>query len=248
MAAVPARSAPATPARLVGPGGLEYRQDTVSTRINAELTARALARCDAAGVERGSEEKKPRTLANLVENWRRFDVHPLKLGRMSAEWIAGQADRPAAIKQLERALVEARMANQAVRVNRYVQLHWIAQCFGRDLAETLTLSVLRELGRLVARDTATDRWSIRAAHREAAMALWARIVAERLTAEAVRVEVARIRPARSVKVHGRRGAIAKLFREVGRLGLREDLMQIIRIAQSRVESLTPETSSHSDVA
>ena len=83
------------------------------------------------------------------------------LGKVSAAWIAAQPDRAQALKDLKAALVAADLATAAGRVDRYVALFWVAYLLGWDEAQELRVAAIRELSRLVARNSATEEYAIR---------------------------------------------------------------------------------------
>ncbi len=77
------------------------------------------------------------------------------------------------------------------------------------------MAAIRELRRLVARNAATEEFALRRQCERPARVLWARMVRDRLTAAQVKSEVDKIRPAKSnPKIHGRAGAMAKLFKQL----------------------------------
>ena len=67
--------------------------------------------------------------------------------------------------------------------------------------------------------------------------MWGRMVDEHLTAIAVRDEVRKIRPPKSIRMHGRSGRLAVLRREVQRLRVRDELLALIGMAKERLEKL-----------
>ena len=84
-------------------------------------------------------------------------------------------------------------------MNRYIRCYWVAKLFG-GRADVLSFSALREVQPLIERDRASEQWRIVPAYSEAAKTLWARALADRLAADAVRAEVRKILPPRSLSI------------------------------------------------
>jgi hypothetical protein len=181
------------------------------------------------------------TKQDVLEEFRRADLRPLWVGRVAYLWSEGEPDRAAALKQLKTDLVSEDMVSAAGRLDQFITIYWVARLLGWDEAQGLRVAAIRELRRLVARNAATEEFAIRRQCVGPARHLWARMAREKLTAAAVKAEVDAIRPAKpsSVKMHGRAGAVVKLLREVGRLRKADDLIELIRAAQQRLEAIRP---------
>jgi hypothetical protein len=96
----------------------------------------------------------------------------------------------------------------------------------------------------VARNAATQEFALRRLCEKPARSLWRRMVNDKLTAAAVKAEVDQIRPPKGgLKMHGRAGAVVKLLKEVGRLRKEADLVELIRVAQQRLEAVRPASTA-----
>ena len=98
-------------------------------------------------------------------------------------------------------------------MNRYIRCYWVAKLFGGK-AETISFSALREMQPLIERDRATEEWRIVPAHVEAAKALWARALSDRLSADAVRAEVRKILPPRSLPIRKKKIRLVVFLRAI----------------------------------
>jgi hypothetical protein len=110
-------------------------------------------------------------------------------------------------------------------------------------AHALSFSALRLFPLLLERDRATDRWQLIPAYAEKAQALWARAVAEKLSAKAVDEEISKILPARTLPIKRHRpvklGFLVKLF---PRLPLADVPASIARLQEIQQQSLLPAES------
>ncbi len=122
-------------------------------------------------------------------------------------------DRPSAIKFIRRRLAEAKIDRHTARVDRYIRCYWVAQLLGGK-AEELSFCSIREMQPLIGRDCATEQWRILTAYAGAATALWARMLAEKLSVNEVRAEVRKILPARSLPIRKRKIKFAALLKAV----------------------------------
>ncbi len=165
----------------------------------------------ASGVAKARKPESPKsrnpeipTLGNLVAAWVRGDTEAaarlVRLGAMADAWIAEQArhavPRPEAIRRIVERLKSEGIRGESLRVNRIVAISWVARLFGYQTAKQLPVSTLRALLPLIKRQPTTAQWHIRPALKDSAIALWARIQAEHLSAAAVRAESLKLRPAR----------------------------------------------------
>jgi hypothetical protein len=192
--------------------------------------------------EEGAGENTPLTLAALVNMYRVAGLRPLRLGKFTYLWIKRQPDRSQALKEVKAALVADDQIGEAGRVDRFLAVYWIARLLGPDDAQQMRMAAIRELRPLVARNMANEEWGLRTSCEPAARALWSRMVSERLTAAAIRSEVRKIRPSRSLKMHGRRGAFVKLLKEVARLKRQEEISELFRLIQEKLSAVHPETA------
>ncbi len=189
----------------------------------------------------GEKAKQPLTLEKLVEEFatdqRQTTARALRLGRHCDAWIRLQPerpedvklDRPSAIKFIRRRLAEAKIDRHTARVDRYIRCYWVAQLLGGK-AEELSFCSIREMQPLIGRDRATEQWRILTAYAGAATALWARMLAEKLSVNEVRAEVRKILPARSLPIRKRKIKFAALLKAVSVIS-REERAALIRRCQ-----------------
>ena len=190
----------------------------------------------------GEKQKPPLTLDRLVKEYatdqRQTTERAIRLGRLSDAWIRVQDERPenckldrsSAVKAICRALVEAKVDRRGAPVNRYIRCYWVAKLFGGK-AETLSFSALREMQPLIERDRATEEWRIVPAHVEPAKSLWARAFAARLSADAVRAEVRKILPARSLPIRKKRIRLAVFLRAIAGMTAEQRRAVVLRCRQ-----------------
>jgi len=179
----------------------------------------AIATVEVAGHVRaapGEKQKQPLTLDALIGEFacdqRQTVVRAVRLGRLADQWIRCQVERPeeskldraSAVKLIVRKLAEAHVDRRTARVDRYIRVFWVSKLFGGN-AQDLSFSCLREMQPLIERDCATEEWRIVPAHATAAVALWERILAEKLTSDQVRGAVRAILPPRTMPI--RKGKI-----------------------------------------
>lgn len=150
-------------------------------------------------------------------------------------------------------VIAARLCEEGIRrvnLNRAIQVCHVARLFGNDQARTLPINTMECFCRLIKRNTATEEWTIKTKHLEAATALWARVVAGEVPAASVRSEVDTIlgkvhRAARAVKpkhppslvdvlANATEEQLAAAF-----LTLRDDNLDAFRRIFSAAKSLAP---------
>ncbi len=161
------------------------------------------------------------TLEMLVAEFRRAQristQRVLLLGALCERWVRQQLaartalDRATAIKKIREELAAAKLEKKECRVDLYIRCHAAAVLLGKWEAEShdsrqasneLAFSALRLFPLLIERKGNT--WQLIPAHAEAARALWARAIAEKLSAHAVDEEITRILPARTIAIKRRR--------------------------------------------
>ena len=162
------------------------------------------------------------------------------VGRLVHIWIQRQPERPtdeqldraSALKILRKALIEAKYDRRSCRVDRDLRCYHVARLLGGD-AESLSISAIREMQPLVERDkTAIERWQLVPAYAEAAKALWARMLAEKLSGDAVRLAVDKILHPNPLPLETQRkkSRLARLLKILPVLSI-EELAQLIRRAK-----------------
>ena len=174
---------------------------------------------------------KPPGLRDVVEHYRQAELRPLWLGRVSHLWVADQDDRAKALKELKAALVADDLATAAGRVDRFIHVYWVARLFGEDDAQQLRVAALRELCPLVRRNAANEEYAIRKNCDRAARALWNRMRRNGLSAAAVREEVLKILPKRTVKMKATSAKLDGWLKAVPQLGLEEARTLIARLVE-----------------
>jgi len=194
---------------------------------------------------RGMAEKKPLTREVLLHEFRLHESTPLRLGKLVYLWSHAlpETDRAGALQRLKEDLLADDQVTAAGRVDRFVALYWVARLLGWQEAQKVRVGAIRELCRLIARNPANDEWQIRASCETGTRDLWGRMVKERLTAAVVRTEVLKIRPSRSVKMHGRSAALVKLVKEISRLKRENELDEVLRAVQERLAALHPSATA-----
>ncbi|MFZ1978251.1 MAG: hypothetical protein WAV76_09880 [Bacteroidota bacterium] len=152
----------------------------------------------------------------------------LLLGALCEFWIREQLakrtalDRATAIKKIREELAAAKLEKKEARVDLFIRCYWVATLLGgwradnkdsRVAARQVAFSTLRLFPVLIERHG--DRWQLVPRYAEAAKALWARTIAEKLSVQTVDQEISKILPARivSLKKHRpvRLGTIARLL-------------------------------------
>jgi hypothetical protein len=145
----------------------------------------------------------------------------LLLGLFSEEWIRRQAARPAedqldratALKKIRDQLARAKVEKKEARVDLMIRCYWVARLFSgwdpnnqesRVAANSLAFSALRLFPILLRRDRNTDAWELIPAYAERGKALWARAIAEKLSAATIDAELSQIVPARSIPIRRHR--------------------------------------------
>jgi hypothetical protein len=188
----------------------------------------------AVGKEQGAASKtdEPKkklvtvTLDLIVTKWledqRKTTHRGLQLGEMVEIWLRAQPDRPAnekldrasALKVIRSRLIAAGVERRSCRVDRYLRCYEASRLFGGDV-ESLSISAIREVLPLIERDKASGKYRIVPTHAEAARALWARMLAEKISADAVRSAVQKILPPKSIALRKHRpvkvGFVLKLL-------------------------------------
>ena len=152
---------------------------------------------------------------------RRLSRDVIRLGNLAYVWVRKQADRAASVRAIRQALHATGITGESARVCRFIGVYWVARLFSQPAstgvagasgdtdqrcasvpvgatgfasASSLPVSTLRALIPLLKRDPATEQWEIRESCRASALALWARIVPEKLTSAAVAQVVQQLRP------------------------------------------------------
>ena len=196
------------------------------------------------GTRESTPAPPPRvTLGVLVDAWVRADsdasARLVRLGAMADAWIAEQARhavaRPDAVRRLVERLRAEGLKGETLRVSRIVALSWLARLMGYAQAKTIAVSTLRALLPLIKRQARTGQWQVRPPLKDRAAALWARILAEGLSAAAVRVEVLKLRPARVAPPSRRRSARVLILRRLADLNL-DDLAYIASACQEKLRA------------
>jgi hypothetical protein len=184
------------------------------------------------------------TLSRLVAEWLEADrgsaARVVRLGWLADQWIAQQARhavaRPDAVRRIVERLREEGLRGELLRVNRVVALYWLAHLFGYKAAKGLPLSTLRAMLPLIKRQPRTGLWVVRAAKAAEAKALWARIVAQKPTAAAVRAEVSKLRPPRLAPPSRRKAARHLVLKRLADLNP-DDLAYVVQCCQERLRTL-----------
>ena len=194
--------------------------------------------------EKGVNERLPVTREAIVKeygkNERQSTRRTLFVGRLVHIWIQRQPERPAdeqldrasALKILRKALIDAKYDRRSCRVDRDLRCYHVTRLLGGE-AESLSISAIREMQPLVERDkTASERWQLVPAYAEAAKALWARMLAEKLSGDAVRLAVDKILHPNPLplEVQRKKSRLARLLKILPVLSI-EELAQLIRRAK-----------------
>jgi len=195
----------------------------------------------------GRKPSQPITLEVVLEQFRLFELRPLTIGKFCVQWLRHQPElaaeeqlpRGEALRRIRQGLVQRDQVSMAARLDRYIACYFVALALGWDDGWKLRYAAIRELMPLFGRNAATEEYVLRPERERATRGLWARMVAERLTAETVRGEVRKIRPPKSFRLHGRSGRLATIRRDLQRLKAPEDLLEVIRLAQERLARLAP---------
>ena len=235
---VPVPAAPPSPAAalpIARPAGEVARAPTVSPPTAAETAVKAHLR----------KPPQPPTLEFLLDQFRLFESRPLSLGKSCALWLNHQPELPIesqlprgeALRRIREGLVKQDQATYATRLDRFIAAYFVALELGWEEAWRVRYSCVRELLPLFGRNAATEEYQLRPERADATRALWRRIVDQRLTASAVREQVGKIMPRKTVRMHGRSGRLAVIRRDVQRLKAKEDLLEVLRLVQDRLERL-----------
>lgn len=192
---------------------------------------------------------EPTTLEVVLDQFRLHELRPLSLGKFCWEWLthqpefseAEQLTRSEALVRIREGLVRQQQISHAARLDRFILVYWIATELGWASAWKLKYAAIRELQPMFGRNAANEEYCLRPDKAEVTRELWGRMLAEHLTAEQVRAEVAKIRPPKgkrkTVRIDGRAGRLVALRREVNRLKAREDLLTAMAFIQERLAKL-----------
>ncbi|MGO9115751.1 MAG: hypothetical protein ACLP9L_41625 [Thermoguttaceae bacterium] len=183
-------------------------------------------------------EKTPITAEAIVKEYGRNERHTthraLFVGGLVHSWLLRQPERPAdeqldrssALKVLRRKLLEAKYDRRSCRIDRDLRCYHAARLLGGE-AESLSISAIREVLPLIERHKESQRWQLLPAYAEVTKLLWARMLAEKLSGDVVRVEVRKILPARSLPMRRKKVRLAAILRAVPALK-REELLALTR--------------------
>jgi hypothetical protein len=178
------------------------------------------------------------TDGDVLEEVRRADLRPLWVGRIAFLRVARENDRAEALKRLKLLLVQEDHVTPAVRLDRWICLHFIASILGWDEAQDLRVGAIAALCPLFGRNAATGEWSIKRPFAERACALWRRMQpakGRRMPARAVKAEVDRMLAPKQRKKANASRKFAAFWRALKRLeSTPEQLEQIIRFCQDRL--------------
>jgi hypothetical protein len=185
------------------------------------------------------------TLEIVLEQFRLYELRPLPIGKFCVQWLQHQPEldadkqlpRSEALRRIREGLAKRDQVSLAARLDRFIACYWIATALGWDNACKLRYAAIRELAPLFGRNAANEEYVLRPERAERTKALWARMLSEHLTAEAVRAEVRKIRPPQVLRLYGRSGRLATIRRDLKRLKAREDFLEVIRIAQDYLERM-----------
>ena len=181
---------------------------TPPVEVRSHLRAAPLTR--STGCPSEPAEKRPVTLDAIIEEYRKTVRSGTKrhvlLGRMVNAWIQKQPERPPK-EQLPRAaaiiVIEERILAEGLDpgecdANRDLKCYHTTRLLGGDF-ESLTFSAIRHCHKFVERDAASEHWRVRPQYREQVKTLWARMLAEHLTAAVVKAEIDKIFPPKAAK-------------------------------------------------
>jgi hypothetical protein len=232
------------PGTSIGPIAMDDQEQNTATGNHPETSPAA----ETVSAAPAQAAKKPITLDAIVAEYRkslRLTTHRhLFVGGLIHSWITRQPERS---EQLPRAaaiiVIEQRIEREGLagvcRPHRDLKCFHAARLLGGD-ADGLAISAIYQILRLVERAAGSDHWQLIPDHAEAARALWARMLEKRLTAEAVRSEVARILPvpaARHKRPYSRQAAT--VLRLVWQLSP-EELAEVARtVKEARAKAVEP---------
>ena len=227
-------------------GGTRESSGIASASSHGALTSSATPATEKTWVE-GHPRKlpEPPTLAIVLEQFRIHENRPMALGRIVAEWLSTQPDRPAdaqltrsqALREIRMGLVAQQQLGLAGRLDRFLASYYVARELGWQAAWKLRYAAIRELLPLFGRNAASEVYELRPRVAAATRILWQRMIDDRLTAHQVREEVRRLMPRRTLAIDGAARHLAAVRREVARLKSREDLLAVIRLAEERLARL-----------
>ena len=199
-----------------------------------------------AGEKPVEKEKLPITREAIVKeygkNERQTTRRILFVGGLVHNWILRQPDRPAneqldrasALKILRRALIEARYDRRSCRV---------ARLLGGE-AESLSISAIREMQPLIERlKNEAERWQLVPAYAEAAGNLWSRMLQEKLSGDAVRIEVEKLLHPNPLPLESQRkkSRLSRLRKTLAELSI-EELKQVVRWSKAELAKSQPGSS------
>jgi hypothetical protein len=193
----------------------------------------------------GRKPPQPATLEIVLEQFRLYELRPLTIGKFCVQWLQHQPElaadkqlpRGEALRRIREGLAKQDQVTLAARLDRFIACYYVATVLGWEDAWKLRYAAIRELLPLFGRNAALEEYELRPERAAATRALWSRMLAEHLTAEAVRAEVRKIRPPQVLRLHGRSGRLATIRRDLKRLKAREDLLEVIRLAQEYLERM-----------
>jgi hypothetical protein len=208
-----------------------------------------------AGEKPVEKEKLPITREAIVKeygkNERQTTRRILFVGGLVHNWILRQPDRPAneqldrasALKILRRALIEARYDRRSCRVDRDLRCYHVARLLGGE-AESLSISAIREMQPLIERlKNEAERWQLVPAYAEAAGNLWSRMLQEKLSGDAVRIEVEKLLHPNPLPLESQRkkSRLSRLRKTLAELSI-EELKQVVRWSKAELAKSQPGSS------
>jgi hypothetical protein len=208
----------------------------------------------AAAAKPVEKEKQPVTAEAIVreygKNERQTTHRALFVGSLVNSWLIHQPERPAdeqldrasALKILRRKLLQAKFDHRSCRIDRDLRCYHAARLLGGD-ADSLAISAIREILPLIRRDRETSRWELLPNHAEACRGLWARMLAERISADAVRQEVDRILHPNPLPLETQRkkSRLSRLHKTLAELSI-EELKQVVRWTKAELAKSQPASS------
>jgi hypothetical protein len=251
--AQPTQSPPVAPAALstaaeveVWGRGDKFARGACPDQASGAVQARlAPVAAEIAVKAHGRKPPQPPTLDVVLEQFRLYEQRPLTIGKFCVQWLRHQPElerdkqlaRGEALRRIREGLAKQDQVTLAARLDRFIACYFVAQSLGWEVAWKLRYAAIRELMPLFGRNAATEEYVLRPELAEVTRALWARMLAEHLTADVVRKEVGRIRPPKVFRLHGRSGRLAAIRRDLKRLKVQEDFLEVIRLAQEGLARL-----------
>jgi hypothetical protein len=188
------------------------------------------------------------TIDTVVEAWvsaeRKLTSNLLRLGQLAGRWLraelAALADagdrrrrRAELIAQLKTQLRSAGIRGDMLDVNRCVLTNWAAQRLGPREAAAMPWGVVRQFAGFICRQRDSENYILRDSTSEKAKALWARAVAEQLTAGQVAAALGKkhakkaTRPFSPRCIIGRLGSAKEVWESIGREAPRQAIIALI---------------------